>query len=53
MRSLSLPTIITTSANLVSINQYCLFEQFKDVYDSDITVLHGTISNSDDVNVQF
>ena len=32
---LSLPTIITTSASLVSTNQCCLFKQFKDVYDSD------------------
>ena len=51
--SLSLLTIITTSANLVSINQYCLFKQFKDVYNSVTTVLHGIISKNDEANVQF
>ena len=51
--SLSLPTIITTSANLVSTNQCCLFKQFKNVYDSNTAVLHGIISKSDAVNVQF
>ena len=62
--SFSLPTIITTSANLVNINQCYLFKQFKNVYssdtavlhdvcDSDTAVLHGTISKSDEDNVQF
>ena len=51
--SLSLPTIITTRANLVITNQYCLFKQFKDVYGSDTAVLHGIISKSNEVNVQF
>ena len=49
----SLPTIITTSANFVGTNQCCLCKQFKDVYDSDTAVLHGIISKSDEVNVQF
>ena len=51
--SLLLPTIITTSANLVSTNQCCLFKQFKDVYGSDTVVLHRIISKSDEVSVQF
>ena len=51
--SLSLPTTITTSANLVSTNQCCLFKQFKYVYDSDTAVFHGIVSESDEVNVQF
>ena len=51
--SLSLSTIITTSADLVITNQSCLFKQFKDVYGSDTAVLHGIISKSDEVNVQF
>ena len=41
-----MPTIITTGANLVSINQYCLLKQFKDVYNSDTAVLHGIISKT-------
>ena len=51
--SLSIPRIITTIANLVSTNQCCLFKQFKDVYDSDTAILHGIISKSGEVNVQF
>ena len=51
--SLSLLTIITIIANLVSTNQYCLFKQFKDVYDSDTATLHVIISKSDEVNVLF
>ena len=40
-------------SSLVSINEFCLFKQFKDVYDSETVVLHGIISKSDEVNVQF
>ena len=47
MRLLSLLTIITTSANLVSTNECCLFKQFADVYDSDTAVFHGIIPKSD------
>ena len=53
LNALSLPTIITDNTNLVSTNQCCLFNQSRDVYDSDTAVLHWFISKSDKVNVLF
>ena len=46
IKCVSLPTVITTNTNLVTIYQYCLFKQFKDVYDSDTAVLHTIITKS-------
>ena len=46
IKCISLPTIITTSTNLVTIDQCCLFKQFKDVYGSDTAVLHTIITKS-------
>ena len=51
LNALSLPTIITDNTNLVSTNQCCLFNQSRDVYDSDTAVLHWFISKRDKVNV--
>ena len=51
--SFSLPTIITTSPNFISINKCCLFKQFKDVYDSDTAILHVIVSKSDKTMSSF
>ena len=40
-------------ANFVSINKCCLFQQSKDVYDSDTAILHGIISKNDKTMPSF
>ena len=49
----SLPKIITVIPNLASINKYCLFKQFKDVYDRGTLIFHGITAKSSGITISF
>lgn len=49
----SLSKIITVIASFVSINKYCLFKQFKDVYDKVTDTIHGIIAKSSEITDIF
>ena len=49
----SLSKIITVIASFVSINKYCLFKQFKDVYDKVTDTIHGINAKSSEITDIF